>query len=74
MAAILGPAIGEDMKAIEAVLIEYRSSPFAFGRCQAWESKEAGRPMRNHTSLNMRIAVQPECHSRFIFLSLKSMA
>jgi hypothetical protein len=30
--------------------------------------------MRNHTSLNMRIAVQPECHSRFIFLSLKSMA
>lgn len=32
MAAILGPAIGVDMKAIEAVLIEYRSGPLASGR------------------------------------------
>ena len=32
MAAILGPAIGEDVKAIEVVLIEYRGSPFTLGR------------------------------------------
>src|SRR6266481_5368652 len=31
MAAILGPAIGVDMKAIEAVLIEYGSGPLSFG-------------------------------------------